>query len=252
MKNFIKRILQRLLGFENYLYYFSIFIIATLKRNRREGDFMHFLTIIPGRGSILDIGANIGAMTVHLARRFPNSEIYAFEPVPYNLNTLKRIIKHYKLKNVIISETALGDFTGTVQMVVPTLGKAKQHGLSHVVDDSITTFNEGEMLDTPITRLDDIAAVNHENITISAIKLDVENFEYRVLKGAENLINRHKPVVYCELWENENRGQCFTFMKSLGYSVFILEKKKLVIFNPQLHTTQNFFFVHKTSNENIR
>jgi FkbM family methyltransferase len=185
-------------------------------------------------------------MTVHLARRFPDSEIYAFEPVPYNLNTLKRIIKHYRLRNVIIKETALGDFNGTVQMVVPTLGKAKQHGLSHVVDASITSFNEGETVSSPITRLDDIAELNRLEICIAAIKLDVENFEYRVLKGGEGLIAKHKPIIYCELWENENREQCLSLMQSLGYTVYILEKKKLVIFNPQSHATQNFFFIYKT------
>ena len=43
--------------------------------------------------------------------------------------------------------------------------------------------------------------------------MDVENFEIHVLKGATHLIERCKPLIYIELWDNENRKACMQFLK---------------------------------------
>lgn len=243
MKNFIKTILQKLLGFETYLFWFALFIIKTLKRNKKEGDFIYFRDMVPDGNIILDIGANIGAMAVHLSRTHPNSTIYAFEPIPHNIKTLERILRHYKIKNVSIVKSALGNTSGEIEMVMPVQKKAKLQGLSHVVHDSITDFNQGEKFKTPLTTLDNFVKENNISQVIAAIKLDVENFEFFVLKGATETIRKHRPIIYTELWQNENREKCFTFIKEMQYSVKILHDNALVDFNPEVHTTQNFFFI---------
>ena len=83
------------------------------------------------------------------------------------------------------------------------------------------------------------------DLPVSAIKMDVENFEYYVLEGAKETLEKHKPIVYCELWENENREKCFELMKGLDYDIKILHKKKLVDFDNIIHQTQCFFFIPK-------
>ena len=45
MKTLVKFVLQKVLGFKNYLFIFSLYIIYTLKNNRKEGDFLHFLSL---------------------------------------------------------------------------------------------------------------------------------------------------------------------------------------------------------------
>ena len=82
-----------------------------------------------------------------------------------------------------------------------------------------------------------------EDIKIDGIKLDVENFEYFALKGGEQLILRDKPVIYTELWENENRYKCFHLIESWNYKTKVLENGKLVDFEEGVHSNQNFFFV---------
>ena len=243
MKSRVKKILQRLLGFDNYLFIFSIFVINTLRWNKNEGDFLQFLKQIQDGTTILDVGANIGIMTVWLAKKKPNSTIIAFEPMPQNIKALKRVLKFYKITNVKIIEKALGNQTGHVEMVMPILEDVKMQGLSHVVHESITVFNEGNAVNVPILKLDDCPELNGSISKLSAIKLDVENFEYFVLKGGENLIQRFKPLIYTELWENENRSNCFNLMRNLGYNVRVLHQNKLVNFHPEIHHTQNFFFV---------
>ncbi len=242
MKSRLKKILQTLLGFDNYLFVFSIFIIRTLKWNKKEGDFLHFLKIIPDDGVILDVGANIGVMTVYLARS-KTAKIYAIEPIPTNLKALRRIVSYFKLKNVEILDFALGHEKGEIEMVMPVLDKVKMQGLSHVVHESIETFNVGDKFSVEVKTLDEIEPLLSGGKQIHAIKMDVENFEYFVLKGGEQLIKKHRPIIYTELWENENRQKCFNFITDLNYNVKILESNILVDFDEKVHKTQNFFFI---------
>jgi FkbM family methyltransferase len=245
MKNKIKHVLQNLLGFDTYLFVFSIFTILKLKWDKKEKDFIHFLKLIPDNGNILDIGANIGIMTVHLGRQFTQSTVFSFEPVPNNIKALKKIIKFFKVKNVTIFEYALGDTNGNIEMVMPIIKSVKEQGLSHVVHETITEFNEGQKYSVPIYMLDSIAEINN-NKPVTGIKLDVENFEYYVLKGAENTLLKYKPVIYCELWDNDNRYRTFDFVTSLGYSIKVLINNNLVDYNKEKHNKQYFFFIHNS------
>jgi hypothetical protein len=92
-------------------------------------------------------------------------------------------------------------------------------------------------------RLDDLTEIHQKNLKITAIKLDVENFEAFVLSGAKSIIEKHKPIIYTELWENQNRENCFDFVKQFNYSIKFLQNGMLIDFDPQQHKTQNFFFI---------
>lgn len=63
---------------------------------------------------ILDIGANIGAATLLFAKAFPNSMIYAFEPVPENVEILRLNTK--ELSQVKILPFGLGSEDATLDM----------------------------------------------------------------------------------------------------------------------------------------
>jgi len=241
LKSTVKKVLQKLLGFDNYLFIFSIFTIRRMSRNHHEEEFVHFMEMIPDKGAILDIGANIGIMTVTLARRFPHAGVYSFEPMPQNLKALKRIIRYFKLKNVKLFEMALGEENGELTMVMPVLDKVKMQGLSHVVEsDSNDPMNRGLTFRVPVKRLDEIKELM-DLPAIHAIKIDVENFEYPVLKGGKGLLLKHKPVIYCELWKNERRDLTLDYLKGLGYKVKVYDGKGMVDFTNQEVT--NFILV---------
>ena len=236
VKKRLQAFLQRLLGFDNYLLWFSLFKIRTLRMDRKENDFFHFLGMIEPASTVLDIGANIGIMTAHLAK-MPTRRVFAIEPVPANARALRRIVDRFKLTNVKILELALGDREGQVQMIMPRHSSVRMQGLSHVVQEA--SDEQGEVFTVPVKRLDDMPEL--QKVHISAIKMDVENFEAQVLEGGRGLISRCKPLVYCELWDNENRSRCFAIMRSLQYQIQVLENGKLVDFNGS-QQTQNFFF----------
>lgn len=243
MKNFIKYILHKLLGFKNYLFIFSLFKIYTLKRDKNEKDFFQFLSLIPPDTAVLDIGANIGIMTVHLARSINNTTVYCFEPMPNNIDAFKRIINYFGLNNIQLFEMALGNTEGQVEMVMPVIDSVRMQGLSHVVHNSIPENNQGERCIVPLKMLDKLSALQNSPQRISAIKIDVENFEFFVLDGARNILVRDKPFVYAELWDNENRKQCFGLFKELNYITYVVDHGKLAKYDAARHKKQNFIFM---------
>lgn len=243
LKNFAKRSLQKLLGFHNYLVLFSLFTIRRLKWGMHEKEFSFFVKMIPNEGILLDIGANIGAMTVFLAEKLPNTIVYAFEPMPDNIRAFKKVISIAKVKNVELFEIAVGDKTGELKMIMPIVNQVKMQGLSHVFEEgNNTSRSSGEIFEVPIIRLDELGQVTACD-KIAAIKMDVEDFEYYVLKGALGLIKKHKPIIYCELWANEKRTLVLNFMNEMGYETKIFDGKKLIEYSGQDST--NFFLLPK-------
>jgi len=243
MKSTVKKLLQKIFGYNTYLYIFARYIIATLKWNKNERDFLHFIKLLPPKGIVLDLGANIGVMSVYLGRSLPGCKIFAFEPIPSNIITLRRILKHFKIKNVDVVESALGECSGEVEMILPVVDNVKMQGLSHVLHESIICNNEGYKYKVQLKRLDDFMDIAQNGDVITGIKIDVENYEYYVLKGGESIIKKHRPLVYTELWDNDNRFNCFEMMKGMGYSVEVLVKGTLTKYNSEVHKTQNFFFI---------
>lgn len=242
MKTFVKYVLQKILGFETYLYVFARFVIVKLRWDKKEKDFFHFIRLLPDNGVVLDLGANIGGTSYHLAKKLPQSKILAFEPLALNMNTLRRIKRKFGLENVVEYEMAVGEKNGEIEMVMPVIQNVPMHGLSHVVHEEITENNEGNRYKVPVVSLDEMDDLR-ANGKINGIKIDIENFEYYALKGGEQIIRQNKPVIYCELWENENREKCISLLKQLGYSAFLLENEKLVPIENAKKEKHNFFFL---------
>jgi FkbM family methyltransferase len=238
VKNLVKYVLQKTLGYSSYLYRFAKYKIRTLQKDKKEGDFFAFLDTIKGSGLLLDVGANIGVMTYHMSKQFPKNQILAIEPIPTNFGVLGRITNEFNLHNVELIPEAVGNEIKEIEMVLPTQGKVKMQGLAHVVHDSIKGWNKGEKYTVKCNTLDELV----KGEEVSAIKMDIENFEYFALLGAERILRNHHPVVYLELWENENREQCFELLEGHGYSTFVFIEDQLLEYKPEVHHKQNFIF----------
>ncbi len=98
--------------------------------------------------------------------------------------------------------------------------------------------NTGETIKTKSITLNDY----FKDIPISAIKMDIENFEFFALKGGYSVLKQNLPIIYLELWDNENRVKCFELLEEIGYKPFIIKNENLVEFNVKLHQHQNFIF----------
>jgi FkbM family methyltransferase len=242
MKNFVRNLLQKLLTFKNYLYIFSLYSIRNVDKGKYEKEFIHFLGMLKDNGVILDIGANIGITAIPMAKRAPHAEVHAFEPIMENFSTLERIVDHFKQKNIKLFNLALGQEKGVLKMIMPVQGNSRMQGLSKAYEEG--SGEKGTLYDVPLQRLDDIYP---DTTSITAIKIDVENFEYQVFSGARNLLERNKPVIYCELWDNENRLMVFELLTSLGYQIFVYNEESNQldsVLKTEKSRGNNFFFVH--------
>ena len=249
MKKMLQALLQRLLGFDTYLFVFAIFKIRTLRWDpqEKEGDFNYFCKLLHPADVVLDIGANVGIMTALMARRCHLGRVLAFEPVPDNVKTLRRVIRYLKLPNVEVYPVALGNQNSTIEMTMPVLSGVRMQGLSHVGHESIADY-EGPYIsyEVPQQALDETGLGDLSRI--AAIKMDVENYEQFILEGAMRLLQTHRPLIYCELWDNENRQRCFALLRSLGYEVQVLVAGDLQAFDPARHSHHNFFCIPSIPN----
>lgn len=190
---------------------------------------------------MLDIGANIGMTAVPIAKLKHNICLHSYEPIKENFSTLRKVMSLYRLKNVKLFNMALGNAHGTTDMIMPLKHKARQQGLCKVYKEG--SQETGIRYTVPIDTLDN---VYKENQNVTAIKIDVENFEYEVLLGARRLLKRCMPVIYCELWRNEKRTAVFEYLREIGYKIYVYNQVKnglMPIRSENIGNAYNFFFL---------
>ena len=70
--------------------------------------------------TILDVGANIGELSIYFARRLPEARVIAFEPAPENLRDFQEnlALQHPPLTNLELVAEAVGDRRGTIAFTV--------------------------------------------------------------------------------------------------------------------------------------
>jgi FkbM family methyltransferase len=247
LKSAVQRILQRVLGLGVYLDLFARYRLATSRWDPRDRAFRAFLDHLPPDGLVLDVGANVGVMTAHLARRVRDGTVHAFEPTPANFAAAQRLVARLGLDNVRLHPWVVGRTAGEVEMVMPVELAVRQHGLSHVVRGP-TDAVRGERFRAPCRVLDEMSALFEPGARVTGIKLDVEDYEAEVLEGARHLLATHRPRVFCELWLTPNRDRVVGLVRDLGYDVMAYRNRGLEPFESGQHASvQDFFFVPQAS-----
>lgn len=240
LKNKIIRFLHFAFGYDNYLKSFTIFKILSLNFDKRKSDFLFFNRQLKPDDRIIVIGACTGITTIPLAKGFPKRTVFAYEPLLSNYNVLVKAIFIYRLTNILTFNIGLGNRCEERDFILPMVKGVKKQGLAHVVDKTITDYNEGLIEKVKIDILDQREEL--KNVRISAMKVVAENFEPYIFEGARNIILKNKPLIYCELWENHNRENVFSIIKSLGYSVYYRTGDNLLLFDDKAYLGKNFFF----------
>ncbi|MGZ3931205.1 MAG: FkbM family methyltransferase [Bacteroidia bacterium] len=175
---------------------------------------------------ILDIGANIGFTALSMAKlSLPNGIVYAFEPDPFNYEQLKHNVFLNTLPNVKIFNVGLGVTKEQLKLAVNT---ANNRGGNRIRQDASENFN---LVD--IMPLDEFVSL-HGLATVDLVKIDVEGFEYNVLKGAEQLLSTQRPVLFIELDDSNLKEQgasakeLIAWLNALGYTCLNNEEGTLL------------------------
>lgn len=240
MKESIIKILHFILGYERYLKIFSIFKIRTLSLDGRKSDFLFFSKLLDENAIIVVIGACTGITTIPLAKGKTNRKVFAYEPLTSNFKVLNRVVNYFNLNNVFNYNLGLGNKTENREIILPVLKGVKKQGMAHIKDSTILEYNEGlsEMIE--LDTLDNRKEINA--IKIDAIKIVAENFEYQIFEGAKNIIENNKPLIYCELWDNERRNMVLERIKKYNYNVFYRRGNSLIPYDKNNYSGKNFFF----------
>jgi FkbM family methyltransferase len=153
-------------------------------RARKEQRILLLDDLVPSGGTAVDAGAWWGPWTYWLSRRA--DRVWSFEPNPEMAANLRRVVG----RNVSVEEVALSDHEGDATLHVPTgrgpdaLGTLHaEHGApgSQPVPVHTSTLDQFE--------LDDVRFV----------KIDVENHEEQMLRGAAGTLDHFHPNLLVEI-----------------------------------------------------
>lgn len=144
--------------------------------------------LIKPNDTVLDIGANIGVVTLWMSRLVgTGGRVHSFEPNPEIIRVLTDTFKFNNVENISLYPIGLGSEKGVKELRVPFGNRGR--GTFHAHD-----FAPSKIWQLPIEALDSIDLEGH----VSVAKIDVEGFEYDVLSGAANLLTFHRPVIIFE------------------------------------------------------
>ncbi|MBG0787300.1 MAG: FkbM family methyltransferase [Anaerolineaceae bacterium] len=161
-----------------------------------------------------DIGANVGYFSLLAAELAgPEGQVYAFEPLPRNVEFLEKHIKINKCNNIEIVEAAVSDHSGEAHF---DLGASTAMG--HIA--------ESGGIQVKMVALDEMLAAG-ELRPPDYMKVDVEGAEYEALKGARNLLEKYHPLLFLDTHQREAHLPTIELLKELGYKFEILDGKSL-------------------------
>ena len=172
--------------------------------------------ITKNEGCFIDVGAHTGLYSLTAIKANSKNNVISIEPYFMNLS---RLITNLRLNNIYKNVTtimgAISDFDGKSKFNITTEksymskgGKISDHGL-----------------DIDVYQLDSLYSKN-TNKEIKGIKIDTEGEDFKVLKGAQKIIEKYKPEIIIEVRE-ENKILIANFLNKYSYRFFdVLDLKK--------------------------
>jgi FkbM family methyltransferase len=173
----------------------------------------------PG-ASVVDVGAQLGYVTAHLADLVgPEGSVQSFEPDPNAIAQLRATVRANHHEWVKILPIALGASDGEIDFYVsPTLGWSTAVPGTH--RQGLTTVR------VPVTTLDKLADAKMIRRPVQFVKIDVEGFEVEVLEGMKALLEQDRPCVLAEVNpvllkpNGRTTGDLLTALERPGYRLF--------------------------------
>jgi FkbM family methyltransferase len=161
----------------------------------------------------IDIGANIGATAMVMARAVgPSGRVICFEPIPKNIEYLRRNILANSLAWVQIEPVALSSRSSSLRMSMPEGGA----GRSNICSDGpykVDAVSFDEWIE------------KHPNLDISVCKIDAEWHELEIFTGmARTLTKQAIPVFIFERHTDQTNDPVFSMLQDYGYQIMRISK----------------------------
>jgi FkbM family methyltransferase len=187
--------------------------------------FRHFVALRP-QGLFLDIGANDGISVLSFRKFSKTYRILGLEPNPALEPALRRI----RSRDPLFDYKMVGAGAGPLQLAffVPTYKGIVLHTFTSSSREQVQ-FSVGRsfgksvgdaivihQFEARIVRLDDL------NVDPAIIKVDAEGFDYDVLIGLENTIDRSRPFIATEIASPEH-DKVKTYLDKKNYVLLLYD-----------------------------
>ncbi len=169
-------------------------------------------------GTLIDIGANVGLISILLADKIQHALL--FEPTALAASRARENIVLNQL-SFEVHEIALSNQNGTVSFA--NLGGASP--VNRVVPDGTANIS---LVKVPCMKLDDFLGQQADlPAPITVIKIDVEGHENSVLEGMTQTLTEQRPrVIMFEYLQRTDLRKTFEIFAGCGYRVMVLESSK--------------------------
>ena len=183
-----------------------------------QAEIEFLLALIGSRDTVLDIGAFIGTHTLAFAKRVNGGgEVYAFEPQPLFFEVLKKNVAQNGMANVKLFNSAVSEGVSQAQIPELDIRDASNFAGTSILDAVCTTSDDHKHYTIDVMTVDQLAIDRCD-----LIKIDAENMELNVLRGARQTLRAKRPVVFAECNSLHYGWPVVQLMKEEGYGTYLL------------------------------
>lgn len=183
----------------------------------------------------VDVGSHIGYFTILMAGISGNEgRVFSIEPIKENCDLIAKSLEKNNFCNTTVLNIGAGDRIGDTPAVVfedSSMGNFSDSGfINYPLDKATTNFHTSTI---------DSLLQNYSLEKLNLIKIDVEGYEYKVLKGAEELIDKFHPKLVIEVHSLDIWPYVFFFLKDKQYTIKYLSNTSNVFYIFAEYTYEN-------------
>ena len=220
------------------------------RKNREKATMNLFSLLIKPNAHVVEVGGHIGFISIFFMKLVGSGgRLTVFEPGTNNLPYIKRNIQAASAigATATLIEKAVGDRIGDVTFYEEALtgqNNSVVKNFKGFEQNAKNSFSKAKTVErmVPMTTLDKTL----KDHPVDFIKIDVEGFEKYVLFGADETIDRYKPMLMVEVQADED--DIFNFFRDKGWLMF--SDKGIGLLSPA-ELKENVFVLHEVAHAEV-
>jgi FkbM family methyltransferase len=164
-----------------------------------------FRTLIKNDWTVFDCGAKTGYFTLLFSELCDDGIVHSFEPTS-TFDMLVNNVNHNDIKNTVLNKLALGEKSGQIE-------------------DNIYRIwgQSSERMVYEFTTIDEYCEKNNIN-KLDLMKIDVDSYDFELLKGSVKTLQTLKPIITVELnhalhIRNVTVPEVISWLSEMNYSL---------------------------------